>query len=126
MYGVSEQLDLTPFVGTTLDYIGISISQVLFLFSGNPWTEKDRSVAAEGYWEMRDNQSVVIDKATENDNRDIYKIHCLLSRTVVKTKINPPESFALVFDNGWTLTFVDDSNGYENHHITMGDIEIHI
>jgi hypothetical protein len=126
MYGVPEQLDLTPFIGTTLDYIGVGKFQINFVFSGNPWKETDRTIAAEGYWEMRDSQSVVIDKATENDDRDAYRIHRLLSRTVTGTKVNPPESFTLTFDNGWTLTFVDDSSHYETCHVSVGDQEIHI
>jgi len=126
MYGIPEKLDLTPFIGTTLDYIGLGKYQIHFVFSGDPRKEKDRVVMAEGYWEMRDSQSVVIDKATDNDDRDNYKIHRLLSLTVAGTKISPPESFTLVFNNGWTLTFVDDSSQYETCHIYFGDSEIHI
>jgi len=126
MYGVPEDLDLAPFVGTTLDYISLSSGQIQFIFSGNPWTEKNCVVAVEGYWEMRDGQSVVIDKATENDDRDAFRIHRLLSRTVTETKVNSPESFSLVFDNAWTLTFVDDSDQYESCHVYVGDSEIHI
>ena len=126
MYGVPEQLDLAAFIGATLDYVGVGKHQVQFVFSGEPRTEKDRVVTAEGYWEMLDGQSVVIDKATKDDNRDCYRIHRLLSHTVTETKVNPPESFMLVFDNGWALTFVDDSSHYETCHIFSGDGETHI
>ena len=120
MYGVPEQLDLTPFIGTTLDYIGVGKYQLQFVFSGGPNTKKDCRVAAEGYWEVRNAQSAVIDKATENDDRDFYRIHRLLSRKVTETKSNPPESFTLVFDNGWTLTFLDDSSQYESCQVGVG------
>ncbi len=127
MYGVPEQLDLTPFVGKTLDYIGVGICQLQFVFGGNPYTEKNCVVTVEGYWEVRDGQSVVIDKAAENnDDRDSYRIHRLLSHTVTEAKVNPPRSFTLAFDNGWTLTFVDDSGNYESCHVYFGDREIHI
>jgi hypothetical protein len=132
MYGVPAQLDLTPFVGTTLDYIGLGKYQLQFYFTGDPWAGKKYAVTVEGYWEVRDAQSVVIDKAVEidkataNDDRDAYRIHHLLGHTVAETKINPPESFTLVLDNGWTLTFVDDASGYESCHIYIGDSEIHI
>jgi hypothetical protein len=126
MRGVPEHLDLAPFIGTTLDYIGIGKYQIQFVFGGDPWTEKDRVVTAEGYWEVRDAQSVLIDKATENDDRDVYRIHPLLSHAVTETKVNAPQSFTLVFDNGWTLTFVDDSSQYETCHIYVGDSEINI
>jgi len=126
MYGVPEQLDLTPFIGTTLDYIGVAKYQVHFVFGGDPWTEKNRGVTTQGYWEMRDSQSVVIDKATENDDREAFRIHRLLSHRVTEIKVSPPESFTLVFDNGWMLTFVDDSSQYESCHIQVGDREIHI
>jgi hypothetical protein len=126
MHGVPEQLDLTSFIGTTLDHIGLGKHQIQFVFSGDPRTEKDRVITAEGYWEMRDDQSLMIDNATEYDDRDVYRIHRLLSRKVSQTKVNPPESFTLVFDNGWTLTFVDDSSQYESCHIYVCDNEINI
>jgi hypothetical protein len=69
---------------------------------------------------------VVIDKAAENDDRDVYRIHKLLSHAVTDAKIDPLESFTLVFDNGWTLTFVDNLKQYESCHIYIGDNEIHI
>ena len=126
MRGAPEQLDLAPFIGTTLDYIGIGKYQIQFVFSGDPWKGKDRVVTAEGYWEIRDAQSVVIDKAMEHDDRDVYEIHHLLSHTVTETKVNAPESFTLIFDNRWTLTFVDDSSHYETCHVYVGDSEINI
>ena len=126
MYGVPEQLNLAPLIGTTLDYIGVGKYQLYFVFSGDPWKSKDCRITVQGYWEMRDAGSVVIDKAAENDARDAYRIHRLLSRAVVGTKINAPESFTIVFDNGWTLTFVDDLSQYESCHVDVGDGEIHI
>jgi hypothetical protein len=125
MYGVPENLDLSPFVGTTLDAISLSQWQIQFVFSGDP-KEMTRVVAVEGYWEMRDAQSLLIDKALEHDERDVYKIHRLLSRTVTETKVDPPKSFSLVFDNGWMLTFVDDSGQYESCHIYVDGSELHI
>jgi hypothetical protein len=125
MYGVPEDLDLTPFIGTTLDSLGISAGQIQFVFGGNQWW-KNCVVTVEGYWEMRDDQSAVVDKATESGDREAYKIHRLLTHAVKDTKVNPPESFTLTFDNGWTLTFADDSSGYESCHIYIGDGAIHI
>ena len=126
MYGVPAQLDLAPFVGATLDNIGLAKCQIQFIFGGDLWTGKKCVVAVEGYWEMRNAQSVLIDKAIPPDERDAYRIHSLLSRTVTDAKVNPPESFTLVFDNGWTLTFVDDSPQYESCHVYVGESEIHI
>jgi hypothetical protein len=83
MYGVPEQLNLAPLIGTTLDYIGVGKYQLYFVFSGDPWKSKDCRITVQGYWEMRDAGSVVIDKAAENDARDAYRIHRLLSRAVV-------------------------------------------
>ena len=126
MNGVPDDLDLASFVGTTLDVISVAKYQLSFGFSGDSRTEKDRVIAVEGHWELRDAQSAVIDKATENDHRDVYRIHRLLSHTVAGTKVNPPESFTLVFDNDWTLTFLDNSSQYECCHVYVGDMEIHI
>lgn len=126
MYGVPEQLDLAPFVGTTLENISLAKFQIQFIFGGDPWAGKHCVVAVEGYWEMRDAQSALIDKAIPPDERDVYKLHQVLGRTVTATQVKPPESFTLIFDNGWTLTFVDDSPQYESCHVYIGDNEIHI
>jgi hypothetical protein len=124
MHGVPEHLDLTPFIGTTLDHVLICLYTLHFVFEGNPWTEKKYVISVEGCWEVRDAQSVVIDKAASGE-RDAYRIHRLLGHNVAETKVNPPESFTLIFDNGWTLTLVDDSY-YDCCHIRVGDSEIHI
>jgi hypothetical protein len=125
MYGIPEDLDLAPFVGTSLDYIGLGIGTLQFVFSGNPY-EKDRVITVEGCWELRDKDSGLIDKAIEPDERDVYRVHKVLSRRVTETKLKPQTSFSLIFDNGWILTIVDDSCQYETCHIFVGDREIHI
>lgn len=125
MYGVPAQLDLTPFVGTTLDQIRFGQFQIHFTFSGEPGTA-DRGVSVEGYWELRDGQSALIDAAVVNDERDSYKIHRLLGRTVTAIGLNPPKSLTLFFDNGLELTIVDDSDQYECCRISTGTEETHI
>ena len=126
MNGVPALLDLTPFVSTTLDYITVSRYQITFVFSGDPRKEKDHWITAEGYWEIRDEQSVVVDNAMENDERDVYRFHRLLSCTVTETRVNPPTSFTLTFDNGLSLTFVFNLAGHECCSIETGKGEIHI
>jgi hypothetical protein len=111
MYGVPEQLDLAPFIGTTLDHIGVGKFQIQFVFSGDLWTEKDRVVTVEGYWEVRDAQSAVIDKATENNERDVYRIHRLLSRTVTEARRHGDEKGLLSSRGTWWQDVVRNQAG---------------
>jgi hypothetical protein len=132
MHGVPQQLDLTPFVGRYLDYITLCQYQIGFSFSGEPGT-KYSHITVRGCWEFKDPQLVLIDKgdfhcgeAEHRYERGAYKIHLLLGRTVTDTKINPPESFTLIFDNGMTLTIIDDCSGYECCEIQFDDTEVFI
>jgi len=124
MKGVPENLDLTPLLGTRLDYISLGLYQIGFAFAGEPGTS-DCVITVEGRWELRDTQGALLDRAMEHGERNSYRIHRLLGRTLVDTRINPPESFTLIFDDGLTLSFIDDLGQYECCHILLNGVETH-
>jgi hypothetical protein len=126
MYGISEQLDLAPFIGKTLDSVSITPFLINFAFSGNPLVDKDCVITAEGHWELHDAQFEMVDKYTEHSKREFYKIHRILGLRVLAFKVNPPDSFTLIFENDWALSLFDSSSNYESLHIYDGDVEVHI
>ena len=50
----------------------------------------------------------------------MYRVHVLLDRTVTKTEVNAPHSFALTFDSGHRLVVFDNSRQYESFHRSPG------
>jgi hypothetical protein len=123
MYGVPADLDLRPFVGGFLTQISLGEFDLQFHFVGDRGIHLG-TISVQGGWELRDSHSEVIDKATDNNARAEYRIHRLLGRTVTAVRIDPPQSFTVIFDNGSALTVLDDSDGYESCQIDPGGIII--
>ena len=115
MHGVPADLPLESFVGFTLDHIGIGQFQIQFHFSGEPGVSSRISV--EGGWELRDSTGMEIDHDQEHFDRQQYKLHFILGRTVSSFSIDAPRSFQLVFDSGHRLTVYDDNERYETFSV---------
>ena len=118
MNGIPSSLDLTPFHGSSLDQIALGQYIVQFRFSG----DQPREIGVEGRWELRSASGAVVDSAQENVSREAYRVHALLGRTVVKSEVNAPKSFALHFDSGHMLEIFDDDPRYESFSIQPGDV----
>lgn len=119
MYGVPADLDLTRFIGTTLEQICIGQFQINFHFC-----DPDTSISVGGRWVLAGPDGVVVDESRENSQRDAYRIHALLEKRVVATSIDPPRSFTLRFETGHHLSVLDDSPQYESFSIQPGDIVV--
>jgi hypothetical protein len=115
MHGVPVDLPLASFVGFTLDSICLTQFQVLFHFSGEPGVSSRISV--EGGWDLRDSAGTEIDHDQEHFDRQHYKLHLILGRTVSSFSIDAPRSFQLVFDSGHRLTVYDDNTHYETFSV---------
>ncbi len=120
-------LDLNPFVGSSLDQIGIGAHQVSFRFSG-PWGVGDARLDVEGKWALYDSNGAVVDRSLEDDqkpsDREAYRIHRVLGHTVLRFALDPPRSLTLTFDDGSYLTVWDDSDSYESFHVEPGGYHI--
>jgi hypothetical protein len=66
----------------------------------------------------------VLDRQAEPLDRDVYRIHLLLGKTVAASQVDPPRSFSLSFDSGHTLQVFDRSTQYESFSIQPGDIVV--
>jgi hypothetical protein len=119
MHGVPATLDLRPFEGDYLTQIclGQHDLQLHFCAGGH--------ISIWGHWELREADGRVLDQAVENPaDRECYKIHVLLTATVIDSQIDPPRSFTLFFGNGVSFTIFDDSDCYESFSIQPGNIFI--
>ena len=104
MYGVPKDLNLARFHGATLTQVAIGEFQQQFVFS-NP----EFSISGESTWLLRDAAAVTVDRSEANDQRESFKVHRLLGRSIARSEVNAPESFTLHFDNGWSLSIFDSS-----------------
>ena len=121
MYGVPPDLDLTGFHGATLVQIGVAEHTLHFNFqeaAAGPL----RHILVEGGWEVRTAAGDVLDQVQEHATREYYRIHLLLSQSVVSSSVDAPRSFALRFESGLELRVFDDSEQYESFSIQPGDV----
>jgi len=119
MHGVPADLDLHRFHGATLTQVVISEFQVQFVF-----ISPQLIIGVEGAWEIRSVDGDIVDHSLPNDQRDSFKVHRLLARTIAASVVNTPQSFTITFDNGWSLSVFDSSREYESFSINPGDIYV--
>ncbi len=126
MYGVPRDLDLGPFVGSSLIQIALGEYQLQFHFKRGDTADHqpDPNLSVEGHWELSDESGSIIDRAEPNSARDSYRLHRLLGNVVVSTSVNPPRSFTLGFNSGLQLRVFDDSEQFESFSIQPGDIYV--
>jgi len=108
VYGVPADLDLSFLVGQELQQICLGPYDIQFHF------DRGGDVSSTGEWLLLDHQGLVIDRRQENAERSEYRIHRLLHKKIVSTRIDAPASFDLVFDDGHALRFVDADPQFES------------
>jgi len=116
MYGVTDRIDLSKFVGTTLEQISIGSYQIIFRFGPGCF------IAAEGRWLLLGPDGSVVDQSEEPDERDAYRVHICLGQRVAAATPEPPDAISITFDTGHVLRFVDDSEQYESFSIQPGGV----
>ena len=120
MYGVTNDIDLSSFMGARLDQIGLGLHHLQFHF------DPTCSICVEGEWELIGSDGVTIDRSlNENQkpsDRKEYRLHYCLGRVVVKTAVEPPKSISLTFEEGFVLRIIDNSTHYESFQIEPGGI----
>jgi hypothetical protein len=118
MNGVPASLNLNKFHGAQLEQIALGQYVIQFQFGGpiRP------VIGVEGYWEVRAKDGSIIDRAHQNQERDVYRVHQLLGRAVTGSEVRAPESFLLRFENGDCLEVFDDQIEYESFSIQPGDV----
>ncbi len=120
MHGVPEDLDLTPFHGAPLERIGLG-TYIIDLGFGS---DVGAQISIEGYWEPRAPDGSVLDHQIEPQQREAYRLHVLLGRSVTATEVSAPDSFLLRFDSGHELHVFDRTRMYESFSIQPGDFYV--
>ena len=118
MYGVPADLDLAPFVGSSLLQIGLGQFQIQLHFAGTGGTSIG-SISIEAHWELYRRDGTLLDRAVEHFERECYRIHVLLGLDVSAFSLASPQSFTLSFASGHRLTVFDDSPQYESFAIHL-------
>lgn len=111
MYGVPADLPLQRFIGQECTLIGIGRFEIRFLFASCG------DIHVNSRWEICDDRGRIIDRMVEHAERTSYCIHKIIDIPVNRFEIDPPRSFTLHFENGWSLTIFDDSDQYESFSI---------
>ena len=123
MYGVTSDLKLDMFQGTTLDHVTVARHVIAFHF------ESGSSLSVEGDWELVGPGGEVVDRSLDPDRSNAdhgpLRVHACIGRRVVAARTEPPRSIALEFEGGLVLRVFDrDSRQYESFHIQPGDIHV--
>lgn len=121
MYGIPKDLDLSPFVGSTLIQvcIGPHDLQLYFAQAGEP--VRSASISIWSHFELRDRHGVVVESGAPSDVRTRYTAD-LLNVVVSAVSVERPSAIALTFETGHTLRVTDDSERYESFAIQPGDV----
>src|SRR5262245_3213158 len=107
MFGVPANLDLSQLQGDCLTQICLGEFDLQFRFGGGG------NISVWSNWQIRDASGTVIDQAIDPPaQRESYKLHVLLGRTITTFTVDPPRSFTLHFDSGMMLTVFDDSRQF--------------
>src|SRR5262245_32365038 len=112
MYGVPTDLPLEPFVGREFNQICLGQFQVQL------HSTAAGSISLEGRWELRSTTGLVEDSAQDHSERDTFRIHKVLEVPVTRFHLDPPHSFTLEFENGYSLTVFDDSK-FESFSVSV-------
>ena len=107
MYGVPSDLPLKPFVGHAFNQVAIGRFQTQLHCAGVG------SIFVEGRWELRDATGTRIDGHIDHEKRESYRLHAILDVPIAGYEIDPPRSFAIVFENGLRMSVLDDDPGHE-------------
>ena len=112
MYKFPSDLDLSHLIGCEV----VQISHGPYNLSIT--LEPENHINIEGLWRLYDSSGRLVDEGNEQEKKDAYRIHQLLSHKIEQYKVVNPTTLALIFENKWKLELVDDSDQYESCSIS--------
>jgi len=111
MYGVSPDLDLSFLHGAQLIQICLGQHQVQLHF------HPIGSVSVEGKWILYDADRCPISESSDLANWRPIQLHRVLGQHIQNTRLSPPDSLTLSFDNGEELQVFDSCRDHESIQI---------
>lgn len=120
VYGVPDDLDLSPFVGGQLTQVGLGEFTTQFSFVLEP--HRTGEVGAQGRWEVVTAEGRSIGgRNPSTDSPDApTPFGVLLGSHVEGFSLSPPVSFDVHLSCGLTLRFFDDDDHYESITVHPG------
>jgi hypothetical protein len=116
MYGLPQDFDATVFVGKELVQVSFSANTIHFSFDAHiSVTLLSSFVYSSASDDARSTQAVPVQSSN---------LMSLIGHTVDSADAKPDGTLTLGFDNGHSLTFLDDSQNYESYWIHIGGREI--
>ncbi len=121
MYGVRKDLDLAPFVGSTLNQVAIGPHDLQLHFDRADPADGSASLSIWGRFEVRDRDGSILEAGTPSDTRTRY-LQDLVGTVVSSATAEPPSAIVLAFRSGRSVRVVDDTDQYESFAIEPGNV----
>jgi hypothetical protein len=112
MYRFPKDLDLTHLTGC--EVVQVAHAPYNLLFSLEP----ENRINIAGAWRIIDADNKLVDEGNEQESKDAYRTHLLLGQKIQKCTAMDPMTLTVMFESGWKLEILDDSDQYESCHIS--------
>jgi hypothetical protein len=117
MYGLSKDLDLSFFVGKTLNSVSFSLNTIYFGFDGNVSIDLSSSYQHQQKADIECQQSGTIQAVFKCPNSSLMQ---LLEHSVILATAGDDGSLSLTFDNGDVLKCIETPGPYECYEFSDG------
>ena len=134
----APNLNLAYLVGRTITFVGIDQWHLYLTLNAevlsadrrpsgildNVVMDSDVHIRIGGSWSLVTKQGSIIDESIEHSERKSYQIHVLLGLKLLSYSVTSETTLDLRFENGFSLSIIDDSDMYESLNIDYGDTHI--
>ena len=101
--GVPPDLPVASFIGHHFEVVRLGAHYIELDGPGG-------SIYIEGTWHLTDAESQLIDGSADKLIGECFRLHVILQEHVVATRVDAPEGFVLVFEDGSCLSVFADSH----------------
>jgi hypothetical protein len=118
MYGVSAELDLTPFLGLAVIQVAVGEHQVQLNL------HPEGSISIEGSFELTSAEEVLVKASASLNPEGFSRLVALVGTTIVAATAEPPSAIRFEFSSGHRLRLIESSKQYECFVLEPGPIII--
>ena len=113
MYRFTSDLDLSHLKGGEVVEISIVPFNLLIRLE-----DPNNHINLCGKWRIRDSKGSTIDEGNLDKPKDSYRAHILLKKKIASWQIPNEALLSIIFEDGFVLDIIDDSDEYECCHIS--------
>jgi hypothetical protein len=99
--------------------VAISHNEVILCF------HPEGAIRLEGVWILKGEDGAVIDRSMEHAERDVWRVHKVLGRKIVRCVVRDDRHVDVFFE-GSVLEIEDDSDHYETFSIEHSALKLHV